>query len=262
MDRVDDLKRRRRRHHHHADRHLAVAARQHPSVAGDRRTRPVAEIDQQLDLVAVVEGRGAADLMCEGVRPGRTAGGAECPTEPAVGAIGDDRVVGPCLELRAVRCGDVGAAGESALDDRVGRFVPVEHRGTLSRGGRQQITVERRPLGDGCVGRESRMAGPGGRDRASRVCEPYPPNPVVGVDVEQVEFVQRCDGAWVEQSAERPRVRCVLSLHHDHPIAALGQEGRRRRAGGSAADDQHVSRCGGVSGHRAQPLTIRSFSRG
>ena len=117
---VDALEVAERRQQADADVHRAVADREDPAVAGHRVAVAVLDVERRLDPRLGVRGRLPVGADRRAVRPLPGAGRAEGPTEAAVGAVGDDRVLGPDVDGSSRRApSTIGAAHEAPLDERV-----------------------------------------------------------------------------------------------------------------------------------------------
>ena len=95
---VDALEVAERRQQPDADVHGAVADREDPAVAGHRVAVAVLDVERRLDPRLGVLGRLPVGADRRAVRPLAGAVRAERPAEPAVGAVGDDRVLGPDVD--------------------------------------------------------------------------------------------------------------------------------------------------------------------
>ena len=217
-----------------ADVHRPVADREDPSVAGEVVAVLVADVEVRLDPGFVVERARevAAHRHAERIRA--VARRAERPPEAGVGAVGHEHVARPD------RLGDPGllalhhrAAHEAVLDQRLdGLGGRPERRARLHRDVGDHL-VEVAPTHDVAVVGKVGVVGP---RQLERDAVPDRPQAVEALELGEALARGPCrSSCFTARGREAVAARLLtgepLLLDHQHPVAALGEPVRGRRAG-------------------------------
>ena len=199
------------------------------------------QADHRLDPRLVAAAAREVRARCDPVGPIALARRPEAAPEPAVGAVGDDDQAGANLVPASVVPAHVGPPDEPALDDRRRRLVPHQNVGARLGGCAAQRRVEDGAPHHEAARGERVVLGPRHGDRTATVRHPdalhLVPAESERIDVEIGELGER-------SRAQRVAARLVTVgrplLDDGHVVAGPGEPDADGRAGGAAADDQHV----------------------